>query len=221
MKPHQTQRREFLLRTGGAAAAAWASAQWPSILSAAQHAHEAAKSGATGHFEVLTTEQARNVEAIASQIIPTDELPGAREAGVVFFIDRALKTFASDTLPVYQKGLVEVDQLVVSKYPGVKSFAEATPEQQESIMVILAGNSASQQGGRRRPQVNSTPDFWGTIWQHTVLGFLADPEAGGNRDYAGWKVIDRDPSHSFSPPFGFYDKNYPGWEAASAETEKK
>jgi gluconate 2-dehydrogenase gamma chain len=220
MKPNQTARREFLLRTGGAAAAVWAAAHWPSILSAAQHAHQAAKSGAAGHFEVLTAEQARNVEAITAQIIPTDELPGAREAGVVFFIDRALKTFAADTLPVYQKGLVEVDQLTVSKYAGVKSFAEATPEQQESIIVILAGNATALEGGRRRRQADS-PDFWGTIWQHTVLGFLADPEAGGNRDYAGWKVIDRDPSHSFSPPFGFYDKNYPGWEAASAETEKK
>jgi hypothetical protein len=60
-----------------------------------------------------------------------------------------------------------------------------------------------------------------TIWQHTILGFLVDPEAGGNREYAGWKVIDRDPAHSFSPPFGYYDKDYPGWQAASAETEKK
>jgi gluconate 2-dehydrogenase gamma chain len=220
MKPNQAARREFLLRTGGAAAAVWAGAHWPSILSAAQHAHQAAKTGAAGHLEVLTAEQARNVEAIASQIIPTDELPGAREAGVVFFIDRALKTFAADTLTVYQEGLVEVDQLVVSKFPGVKSFADASSEQQESIMVILSGSSTPLQGGRRRRQPDS-PDFWGTIWQHTVLGFLADPEAGGNRGYAGWKVIDRDPAHSFSPPFGFYDKNYPGWEAASAETEKK
>jgi hypothetical protein len=73
---------------------------------------------------------------------------------------------------------------------------------------------------RRRRQLASA-DFMQAIWQHTIFGFLADPEAGGNRDFAGWKVIDRDPAHSFSPPFGFYDKDYPGWQAASLETEKK
>jgi gluconate 2-dehydrogenase gamma chain len=221
MNSNQSARRQFLLQTGGAAAIAWADAQWPAILAAAQHAHDAAKSSARPHFEVLTAEQARNVEAIASQIIPTDDLPGAREAGVVFFIDLALKTFAKDSLPLYEKGLVEVNQLTAEKFPGVKVFADATPEQQEVIMHELDEHSkaANTAGSRRRGQFGSS-DFMQTIWQHTVLGFLADPEAGGNRDYAGWKVIDRDPAHTFSPPFGFYDKDYPGWQP-SPETEKK
>jgi gluconate 2-dehydrogenase gamma chain len=221
MKAIQSARREFLLQGGGAAAMALTNALWPSILSAAQHAQEAVKSGGKAHFEVLTAEQARNVEAITSQIIPTDDLPGAREAGVVFFIDHALKTFASDTLPLYQQGLVEVSQLTSKKFSGVKSFADATPEQQESIMVVLGERLNDTGGRRRRPQLPQG-DFMQTIWQHTVLGFLAVPEAGGNRDYAGWKAIGRDPAHSFAPPFGFYDKDYPGWEAASAaEMEKK
>jgi hypothetical protein len=221
MNSSQTARREFLLRTGGAAAAAWLSAQWPSVLAAAQHAHDAVKSPGTAHFEVLTPEQARNVEAIASQIIPSDELPGAREAGVVFFIDRALKTFASQDLLLYQQGLAEVDELTGEKFPGVKTFADAAPDQQEAVMVELEERvSASPKQPRVRRQLGS-PDFVDTIWQHTVLGFLVDPEGGGNRDYAGWKAIDRDPAHSFSPPFGFYDKDYPGWRPAAPETEKK
>ena len=57
-----------------------------------------------GKLEVLTAEQARQVEAIACQIIPTDDLPGAREAGVVYFIDRALKTFAKRHETVVRKG---------------------------------------------------------------------------------------------------------------------
>ena len=47
------------------------------------------------------------------------------------------------------------------------------------------------------------------------------PEGGGNRDFAGWKAIGRDPEHNFTSPFGYYDKDYPGWQPASAETEKK
>ena len=35
---------------------------------------------------------AAEIEAIAARIIPSDATPGAREAGVVYFIDRALST---------------------------------------------------------------------------------------------------------------------------------
>jgi gluconate 2-dehydrogenase gamma chain len=219
MKSIPTPRREFLFQTGGAAAAAWVSTQWPAVVAAAQHAHEAAKSEAPAHFEVLTPEQARNVEAIASQIIPSDELPGAREAGVVYFIDRALKTFASDALPVYQKGLADLNQLTSEKHPGTKTFVDATSEQQASLIAELAKPLNSNLPRRNRQQASA--DFFQTIWLHTVFGFLVDPEGGGNHNYAGWKAIDRDPAHSFSPPFGYYDKDYPGWQPASSETEKK
>jgi gluconate 2-dehydrogenase gamma chain len=221
MKTRQTGRRDFLRQTGGVAGAAWISAQWPAMVAAAQHAHKEASSTKPGSFEVLTPEQARQVEAIASQIIPTDELPGAREAGVVYFIDRALKTFASDALPTYRKGLAELNQETTEKYPGVKSFADATVEQQEKLLAEFTDEHKPPTGlSRRRPRV--TPgDFFQTVQFHTVLGFLVDPEGGGNRDYAGWRVIGRDPAHSFSPPFGYYDKDYPGWQATSPETGKK
>ncbi len=221
MKLDQTARREFLLQAGGAAGAAWISAQWPAVVAAAQHAHQAANSKTPVKFEVLSSEQARQIEAIAAQIIPTDELPGAREAGVVYFIDRALKTFASDTLPVYHEGLAELNQAAGKKYPDVKSFADANEEQQQALLTEFVEEHKSATGSRRRNAPLGSNDFFQTVWQHTVFGFLADPEAGGNRDYAGWKVIGRDPAHSFSPPFGYYDKDYPGWQADSPETGKK
>jgi gluconate 2-dehydrogenase gamma chain len=222
MKSIQTPRRDFLFQMSGTAAAAWVSTQWPAIAAAAQHAHEAAKSNAPYKFEVLRPDQAKDVEAITSQIIPTDELPGAREAGVVYFIDRALKTFAADAVPTYQKGLADLTQLTSETYPGVKSFAGASPEQQGKLMKELVEKAISPTDRPRglRAQLVST-DFLQAIWQHTVFGFLADPETGGNRDYDGWKVIGREPGHSFSPPFGFYDKDYPGWQPVSPETEKK
>jgi Gluconate 2-dehydrogenase subunit 3 len=218
-KPHEPARRQFLLQATGAAGAAWISAQWPAIVAAAEHAHQAATSKAPAKFEVLTAEQAREVEAIASQIIPTDDLPGAKEAGVVYFIDRALKTFGSDSVPIYEKGLAHLNQLTTTKYPGTKSFADTTAEQQETLLIALITESGAE--GNRRLGPEKSRDFFNTIRMHTIFGFLADPSAGGNRDYAGWKVAERDPAYTFTPPFGFYDKNYPGWQAAKAEAEKK
>jgi len=213
MKSDLEPRRDFLLQLGGLAGAAWIEALWPAVLAAAQHAHEAAKGKSVQAFEVLTPDQAKQIEAITSQIIPTDELPGAREAGVVYFIDRALKTFASDTRSVYEKGLADVSRISADLFPGIQNISEATPEQQEQIVAeLMADRSTLALAGSDFPQV---------IWLHTIFGFLLDPEAGANRDYVGWKVLGRDSAHSFSPPFGFYDKDYPGWQPNSPETDKR
>jgi len=221
METFQSARRDFLWRIGSAAGAAWITAQWPGILAAAQHAHAAAKANPAPVFEVLTPDHAKEIEALSSAIIPSDELPGAREAGVVYFIDRALKTFAADAQPVYEQGLAHLRKMTSEMFPGVERFSAATLQQQEKLLAKL--DEESQSGGRpgRRLGGASNMSFAETLRFHTLAGFLVDPEAGGNRDYVGWNVIGRDPAHSFSPPFGFYDKDYPGWQPASPETETK
>ncbi|HUN61644.1 MAG TPA: gluconate 2-dehydrogenase subunit 3 family protein [Candidatus Sulfotelmatobacter sp.] len=220
MKNPQEDRRNFLLQVGGVAGAAWMNVQWPAIVAAADHAHQAANAKTPGKFEVFTQEQARQVEAVAAQIIPTDDSPGAREAGVVYFIDRALKTFASAAVPVYEKGIAHLNQLTAENYAEVKSFADASAEQQGVVLQKLV-EEESGNGGYEWPGTGSSRDFFETIRLHTIWGFLADPSAGGNRDYVGWKAVGRDPEFMFSAPFGYYDKNYPGWQAAKAEAEKK
>lgn len=220
MKPDQRERRNFLLQMGGTAAAAWLNAQWPAVVAAAQHAHEAVNSKTPAKFEALTAEQARQVRAIACQIIPSDDLPGAQEAGVVYFIDQALMTFASDTRPIYEKGIAAMNQFTGTKYPGRKTFADATAEEQEAVLTDFAGAHGN---GGARPEIvpGGSEDFFQTIRMHTIFGFLADPSAGGNKDYAGWKAVGRDPAPTFSSPYGYYDKDYPGWQAVKAEMEEK
>ena len=126
MKASDFSRREFLLQSGGAVTAAWISANWPAIVAAADHGHQAyraAKSSAPVKFEVFSPGQAVEVEAIAARIIPSDDSPGAREAGVVYFIDRALANFASDDLRLYQDGLADLQDRVREKFPGVEQFS--------------------------------------------------------------------------------------------------
>lgn len=199
--------------------AAWLAANWPALISAAEHAHQAAKSGQPV-LEVLTADQARELDALTACIIPTDDGPGAREAGVVYFIDRALKTFHSDALPAYQKGLEAVQKLTAELFPGVSGFSAATEEQRIKILTEFGVRSEAQRGASRAFPGDAT-DFLQTLRFDTIFGYLIDPEGGGNRDFVGWKAIGRDPAHIFSPPFGFYDKDYPGWQPASAETDKK
>lgn len=220
MNSFDSARRDFLQLLGGTASAAWLTANWPALVSAAEHAHQAAKSGSPA-LEVLSADQAREVEALAACIIPSDETGGAREAGVVYFIDRALKTFFSEAWPVYQKGLEDVQKTTAELFPGVAQFSGAFEEQKQKIFSHIVQESERPESGARRLAPGASPDFFQTLRVHTIFGFLVDPEGGGNRDFVGWKAIGRDPSHGFSAPFGFYDKDYPGWQPVSGETEKK
>lgn len=185
------------------------------MLSAATHARQVAKSPASAKFEFFSPEQAVEIDAIASRIIPATDTPGAHEAGVVFYIDRALVTFAKDSQKMYADGLAALQATVAELFPGTTKFSSATPEQQDQVLQSLDEQSAQAQGrpgGRRRR--GSGASFFEDIRAATIAGFLIDPESGrlGNRDAVGWKVIGRDPSHMFQPPFGFYDKDYPGWQ---------
>ena len=45
----------------------------------------------------------------------------------------------------------------------------------------------------------------------TVLGLLALPSYGGNAGKVGWKLVGFVDQHVWEPPFGYYDKDYPGF----------
>ena len=45
------------------------------------------------------------------------------------------------------------------------------------------------------------------------------PEYGGNRDGVGWKLLGFEDQHVFQPPFGYYDRDYPGFVIDPARTQ--
>jgi hypothetical protein len=217
---NELSRRNFLSRAGGAVSAVWLSTHWPAIVSASEHAHQAAKSAAPAKFQFFTPEQATEIDAIAARIIPSDETPGAREAGVVYFIDRALVTFAVDDQKTYREGLPGLQARVRELFPNVEKFSGATPEQQDQVLQSFDAHSGAE-GRLYRPNASAAP-FFETVRVHTLIGFLIDPDSGraGNRDGIGWKLIGRDRDHMFQPPFGFYDKDYAGWQPNPPDPEK-
>jgi len=219
---NEFSRRRFLSQTGGAISAAWMSTHWPQMLSAAARARQAVQSTAGYKFEFLKPEEVAEVDAVSARIIPTDDTPGAREAGVIYFIDRALVTFASGDQQKYRDGLQELQNLVRDKFPSVQKFSAATPEQQDEVLRTM--DESNTETVSRRRNVGSAKTFFEAVRIHTLSGFLIDPGEGlGNRGGVGWKLIGREPEHMFQPPFGYYDKDYPGWQRATQApgTEEK
>ena len=210
--PGPLSRRRFFLQTATGFSAAWLSLHWPSVVSAATHARHAAQSSDSPHLQFLTPDEAKEIDAIAARIIPTDDSPGAREAGAVYFIDRALLTFASDQQKTYRDGLPDFQSHVRQQFPGVARFSAATTEQQDAILASLDKKILTGRAARALRARQHQPEFLETVRQHTIVAFLIDPEFGANSKGVGWQLIGREPAHTFASPFGYYDKDYQGWK---------
>lgn len=187
LKRQGSSRRSFLAGSAAGLSSSWIAANWSGILAAQEHAQRAAAS-APGKFEFFSPEQAAEVEAVAAQIIPTDDTPGAREAGAVHFIDRALTTFDRERQAVYTQGLPNLQAKTRELFPNATKFSGLDPGQQTQVLKAI----------------EKTP-FFAQIRTHTITGFLANPEYGGNKNEAGWKLIGFDGKFHYEPPFGYYD----------------
>jgi len=179
-------RRRFLAGITGGAGALW--------LGARPEAVRAALRGATsrqGAWRVLTAAEAEALDAMTALIIPTDETPGAHEAGVVGFIDQALATFAAADVQLIRAGVAELDRESRRRAPGARVYAEAGPVIQTDILRQLDELQAP---------------FFEVVRVATIQGMFANPKYGGNRDKVGWKLIGFEDRFVWQEPFGDYDR---------------
>ncbi len=215
-----SNRRQFLLQSVTGFSAAWISAQWPALVAAAEHGRREAQLAARQRLEFFSPAEAVEIDAISSRVIPTDETPGAHEAGVVYFIDRALTTFAADSQAIFRDGLPELQARVTEIFPQLAKFSAGTPEQQDQVLHSFDGQAPKRAVRAFRPSPGAAT-FFETVRTFTIAAFLLDPDTGGNPEGIGWKLIGREREHMFQPPFGYYDKDYPGWQPAATQESAK
>lgn len=151
----------------------------------------------------LGAEEARAVEAIAERLIPGDELgPGARDAGVATYIDRALAGFSRDLQLVYRLGLRELADHCSARYGA--PFADLDAATQDEVVrrwlgpespppdddtredLLSPGRLAGSEDVPESPRLTR---LFAVIREHAVEGFFCDPGYGGNRDAVGWRLV--------------------------------
>lgn len=183
-------RRGFLSRTTAAAGAAMVGLSLPQFLAACKEAGQAREEPG-GSFKVLSFDEATELEAIASLILPTTETPGAREAGAIYFIDHVLAKGRPDLLDPVRAGLADLASRAQSDSPGAETFSDVDEKTQIAILTRIEES-----------------DFFQTVRLLTLAGVLADPSYGGNRDRLGWDLIGFEGHFAFAPPFGYYDAHH-------------
>lgn len=183
----QVTRRAFLA-AAGAAGAVWFAADPELVQAAVAHARRQAAAAPPHRFDALTPEQAADLEAVSMRIFPTDETPGAREAGVIHFIDKSLSTYAADQKDMMVTGLGFLNAQVKTKWPAAGRFSTLTPAQQDEVL----------KGIEQSP-------FFGAMRFVTCAGMFGNSSYGGNQGQVGWKLIAFENHGINQPPFGYYD----------------
>ena len=142
------------------------------VSAVAASAISCARGHAASPWRFLTVAEGQTLEAVCAQLIPEDQDPGAKDAGVVKYIDLQLSTRLKRHRPVYRKGIAGIDE--ASRTQFGKVFAELTSEQQ---LIIL---NTTEEKDRT---------FFDLLLNHTRQGFYGDPRHGGNRNMASWKMV--------------------------------
>ena len=186
-----SSRRHFLAALGGGATALWFADHLGALEAAASHAEH--MEGQTGQrsFEFFTLADARIAEAIGARIFPNDDgTAGAREAGAVYFMDHVAARFLPERRrTIIRDGLATLQKDVAANHPGARDFAALTNDQQDTLL-----------------RARETTPFFELMRALTLGGVLSSPKLGGNRKFVGWKLVGHDPSPTYQPPFGYYDR---------------
>ena len=86
-----------------------------------------------------------------------------------------------DLRDFYRSGLMQLDAYCHAQYK--RGFAALPPDQQDEVVGALVAGKAD---GFTWPTAQA---FFRTVRTHTMEGMFADPVYGGNRDFAGWRLI--------------------------------
>ncbi len=128
--------------------------------------------GKAGAWRCLSDSEARTLEAVCAQLIPADRDPGAKEAGVVNYIDIQLTRVFKKHRAAYRRGLAAID--AESRAKAGKPFADLQPAEQVEVLNAIEEKS---------------PVFFELLLAHARQGFYGDPRHGGNRNMASWKMV--------------------------------
>jgi gluconate 2-dehydrogenase gamma chain len=189
-KTQEVSRRSVLVGAVSGLSSVWLATHLPVILAAKVHADTTVAAGGSANFAFFSPDQAIEIEAVAAQIIPKDDTPGAREVGIIYFIDRVLTTFEQDKQAVYTRGLKELRAKTQELFSNIDKFSDLNSAQQVQVLTAM----------------DKTP-FFLQVRLHTIVGFFANPEYAGNRDKTGWNLIGFEDKFDWQPPFGSYDRD--------------
>jgi gluconate 2-dehydrogenase gamma chain len=201
-------RRTFLKGAvaGGAAAVTTTLPAAAAAQGTAARAAPGASAATAPGYMFLTPDEAAFIEAVVDHMIPADAFtPKGTDLGLHVYIDRALASGWGKGARLYMQGPwkqgtpnqgyqlpMTPSEVYRSAIPAAnaacvkaygRTFERITPEQREAFLVGMQQGKVTLENG---PPVRT---FFGMLYQNVMEGMFADPIYGGNRNKAGWKLV--------------------------------
>jgi len=193
MSKHDEARRAFLKGAAAGAGALAGTGLAPQAMAKPHERHKTAAAEATetsahvhaggeGHGAFLNDNDAVTVAAFTERLMPgAPGMAGARDAGVLNYIDLALAGAYADLQDFYRRGLAQLDAYCQQAHQA--PFARLDAALQDTVITALEAGKAT---GFTWPTAQA---FFNTLRTHTMEGMFADPVYGGNKDFAGWRLV--------------------------------
>lgn len=163
----------------------------------------------------FSDDEYRIIEAACARLIPTDDDPGATEAGVVDYIDGFLGAFAFDPPRIWAGGpfsgrcggeagfasfhrLGALDELAWrTRIEGSLGMPErewngpvvGLQERYRAGIARLGSDFVRLEPDAQIARLREDREFASLLYQHACEGMYGPPEYGGNRDLVGWRYI--------------------------------
>ncbi|MDI6402501.1 gluconate 2-dehydrogenase subunit 3 family protein [Balneolaceae bacterium ANBcel3] len=134
-------------------------------------------------YRTLTDEEAAIIDALADQIIPPDEYPGGKDAGVTHFVDQQLGGYLKGFASEYKTCLPALNNDAESRFG--KPFIHLDEREQYSYLSELeSGQFDNTSWGPYRPS-----SFFNIVRHHCMMGFYGSPVHGGNKEYISYQML--------------------------------
>jgi gluconate 2-dehydrogenase gamma chain len=188
MTKHDAARRAFLVRAAASAGAVAGAGLVPEAYAQNHEQHKEANAPAPQHSHgggqgaFFNHENAATIAAFTERLMPgAPDKPGASDTDVLNYIDLALAGAYADLQDFYRRGLAQLDAYCRKTYN--EPFALLAAARQDEVITALEEGKAT---GFTWP---TAQEFFRTIHTHTMEGMFADPIYGGNKDFAGWRLV--------------------------------
>jgi Gluconate 2-dehydrogenase subunit 3 len=148
-----------------------------------------------GNFKFFSPDQATVIEEVTSLIIPGDDSPGAREAGVVLEIDKIVAE-NQKLKNGYTKGIESLHQMA-KQLGGKDSFLDLSKDEMMEILNMAYASKTLPRGGISNQYGSMLPGmllinnlirqtiqiFYTSEAGWKVVGYQGPPQWKGNPDY--------------------------------------
>jgi gluconate 2-dehydrogenase gamma chain len=132
-------------------------------------------------LEHLSAAEADLLDAVLDRLIPSDATgPGAREARVIHYIDRALGGALASSRQAYASGLASRDRYAESSRGS--RFLDLPDADRDAVLIDVETGAATGFNP-------GSSQFFALVLSHTRQGMFGDPYYGGNANFIGWDLL--------------------------------